>query len=446
MDRKLLFKIAAICFMSLLLLVPLGLIEGQIRDRSQRQNEVQASIANSAAGEQTLVGPVIAVHYREQVEVSPPEGEAGQAGKTRLQVVARNIVLPPETLSMTGETVVETRHRGIYQARLFRLGLGTSGRFVIRPLVDGRSNGRILEASARLVLGMTDPRGVNNDPEVTINGKAYRFASPASKAKGEPESAVRQLSIDLGPLDIQRESRFDFSFPLQLTGTTRLAIAPTGESNHIELKSAWPHPNFGGRFLPNSRSVSQAGFVANWDISHLARNFEATLNPARGELLSIDFVDPVNVYLQSERAVKYGVLFIALTFAGFFLTEILRRSPIHPMQYLLVGLALAIFFLLLIAFSEHLPFYAAYGLSATACIGLIATYLAGALGGTRQGLAFGAGLTGLYGVLYGVLLSEDNALLMGSVLLFLALGVTMLATRRLDWYRLGAQLSGDNEA
>jgi inner membrane protein len=444
MDRKLLFKIAAICFMSLLLLVPLGLIEGQIRDRSQRQNEVQASIANSAAGEQTLIGPVIAVHFREQVEVPVLEGETGQAGKTRLQVVDRSIMLPPETLNMAGETVVETRHRGIYQARLFRLGLGTSGHFVIRPLSEVRSGGRILEASARLVLGIADPRGVNNDPEVSINGKTYRFASPGSKGKGEQESAVRQLSIDLGPLDIQRESRFDFSFPLQLTGTTRLVIAPTGEANHIELKSAWPHPNFGGRFLPNARSVTKEGFVANWEISHLARNFEATLNPTRGELLSIDFVDPVNVYLQSERAIKYGVLFIALTFAGFFLTEILRRSPIHPMQYLLVGLALAIFFLLLIAFSEHLPFYAAYGLSATACIGLISTYLAGALGGARQGLAFGAGLTGLYGVLYGVLLSEDNALLMGSVLLFLALGTTMLATRRLDWYRLGAQLGGDN--
>ena len=191
--------------------------------------------------------------------------------------------------------------------------------------------------------------------------------------------------------------------------------------------------------------MSKDGFGARWEISHLARNFEATLNPARGEVLSIDFVDPVNVYLQSERAVKYGVLFITLTFAGFFLTEILRRSPIHPMQYLLVGLALAIFFLLLIAFSEHLPFPLSYGLSAVACIGLIATYLSGALGGVRQGAAFGGGLTGLYGVLYGVLLSEDNALLMGSVLLFLALGTTMLATRRLDWYRLGAQLNADNE-
>ena len=446
MDRKLLYKIAAICIMSFFLLVPLALIKEQIRERSQRQNEVQASIANSAAGEQVLVGPVIAVHYREQVEVLIPEGEAGQAGKSRLQVVERTLMLPPEMLSMAGETVVETRHRGIYQARLFRLGLATSGRFVIKPLIEAHSGGRILEASARLVLGIADPRGVNNDPEVLINGKTHRFASPGSKGKGDQESGVRHLSIDLGPLDIQRESRFDFSFPLQLTGTARLAIAPTGEANHIEMKSAWPHPNFGGRFLPTVRTVSKDGFGASWDISHLARNFEATLNPARGEVLSIDFVDPVNVYLQSERAVKYGVLFIALTFAGFFLTEILRRSPIHPMQYLLVGLALAIFFLLLIAFSEHLPFYAAYGLSAVACIGLIATYLSGALGGARQGFAFGAGLTGLYGVLYGVLLSEDNALLMGSVLLFLALAATMLATRHLDWYRLGGQSNAANEA
>jgi inner membrane protein len=445
MDKKLLFKIAAICFMSLVLLVPLALIEGQIRDRSQRQNEVQASIANSAAGEQTLVGPVIELRYREQVEALIPEGEAGQAGKTRLQMVERTLMLPPEKLVMTGETVVETRNRGIYQARLFRLGLGSSGHFIIKPLGEA-TGGRILEANARLVLGIADPRGVNNDPEVVINGKLHRFASPGNKGKGEQESAIRRLSIDLGRLDLQRESRFDFSFPLQLTGTARLAIAPTGESNEIDLKSAWPHPNFGGRFLPSSRTVTKDGFGARWEISHLARNFEATLNPTRGEVLSIDFVDPVNVYLQSERAVKYGVLFIVLTFAGFFLTEILRRSPIHPMQYLLVGLALAIFFLLLIAFSEHLPFYAAYGLSAVACIGLITTYLAGALGGLRQGLAFGAGLTGLYGVLYGVLLSEDNALLMGSVLLFLALGVTMLATRRLDWYRLGTQLNADSES
>ncbi|WP_434515510.1 cell envelope integrity protein CreD [Dechloromonas sp. ARDL1] len=457
MDKKLLFKLAAIFFMSLLLLVPLGLIEGQIRERSQRQNEVQASIANSAAGEQLLVAPVIAVSYREQVDVAMPREGNPEQTTVRTRIVERTLLVPPEKLEMLGETAVETRNRGIYQARLFRLGLGTSGRFLLKPLAELPSGGRIVSARARLLLGIADPRGVNNDPEVTINGKMHRFASASSKNEPPatataPDSTAAQaaptnrLAIDLGPLDLQRESRFDFSFPLQLTGTTRLAIAPTGEANHIELKSAWPHPNFGGRFLPTARSVGKDGFTARWDISHLARNFEATQKPGSGEVLSIDFVDPVNVYLQSERAVKYGVLFIVLTFAGFFLTEILRRAPIHPMQYLLVGLALAIFFLLLIALSEHLSFVLAYAASAAACIGLIAFYLAGALGGARQGFAFGAGLSGLYGVLYGVLLSEDNSLLMGSLLLFLALGATMLATRRVDWYRLSGQISGPDQA
>jgi inner membrane protein len=236
---------------------------------------------------------------------------------------------------------------------------------------------------------------------------------------------------------LSRPTTLDFDFPLQLTGTERLAIAPTGEANTIAIKSDWRHPSFGGRFLPRERVVGDDGFTARWEVSHLARNFPNTLAAAKGgpspEVLDILFVDPVNVYLQSERAVKYGILFIALTFAGFFLSEILRRSPIHPLQYLLVGLALAVFFLLLIALSEHLPFVAAYAIAASACIGLIGSYLAGALGDRRQGLAFAAALTGLYGVLYGVLLSEDNSLLMGSVLLFLALGAIMLATRRIDW-------------
>lgn len=444
MDKKLFLKIAAICLMSLLLLVPLALIENQIRDRSQRQNEVQESIANSAAGVQTLIAPVIAVRYREQTEVLVPKEEGGNGKLTRPKLTEHSFYVSADTMEMGGEATVETRNRGIYQARLFHLGLGTNARFSLKPLLESRTGGRIIDAEAELILGISDPRGVNNVPEVIVNGQPHRFESLGTEGNDPDYRNVRRLSVDLGRIDIQRANNFDVSFQLQLTGTSRLAIAPTGDENRIELKSAWPHPNFGGRFLPTTRTVSTDGFTARWEISHLARDFEATLDPHRGEILSIDFVDPVNVYLQSERAIKYGVLFIVLTFAGFFLTEILRRSPIHPMQYLLVGLALAIFFLLLIAFSEHLPFYAAYGLSAVACIGLIAVYLAGALGGARQGLAFGGGLTGLYGVLYGVLLSEDNALLMGSLLLFLALGTTMLATRRLNWYRLGAQLNGDN--
>ena len=441
MDKKLLYKMLAIGLMSILLLIPLSLIEDQIRARSSRQEEVKQNIANSAAGMQTLSGPVIALRYHQAVEPEvSKDPETGRLTRSPRYVV-KTRYLPPESLSIDGEAKVESRNRGIYQARLFHLNLAAQGRFIIEPLVSGNTDNSISNIEATLVLGVSDPRGVDSDPEVTINGKRLRFGTPGGQPKNEAELSMPHLSIALGAIDPSQTSTFNFSLPLQLTGSERFAIAPSGETNSVHLKSDWRHPNFGGRFLPRERQVGADGFDARWEISHLARNFDATLNPNSGEVLSIDFIDPVNVYLQSERAVKYGILFIALTFAGFFLTEILRRSPIHPMQYLLVGLALAIFFLLLVALSEHLRFFLAYAIASAACIALIGTYLAGALGGARPGMAFAAGLTGLYGVLYGVLLSEDNALLMGSVLLFLALGATMLATRRLNWYQIGNSIA-----
>ena len=439
MDRKLFFKLVAIGFMSLLLLIPLALIEDQVRQRSSRQFEVQQSIANSAAGPQTLVGPVLAITYREMLE--PESKRDPETGRVTTTPRYRDgaFYLPPEALVLDGDARVETRKRGIYQARLFNLNLAASGRFVIPAHLGLDAKRDIVSAEASLVLGISDPRGVGNDPEVTIAGKRHRFATPKGRPAEGDALAGPRLAIPLGPINLAAATPLEFSFPLALTGTERLAIAPTGEANTVSLRSDWRHPSFGGRFLPREREVGDGGFTARWEVSHLARNFAnalgATTTPAP-EVIEVSFMDPVNIYLQSERAVKYGILFIALTFAGFFLTKILRRAPIHPLQYLLVGLALALFFLLLIALSEHLPFVAAYGIAAAGCIALIGTYLAGALGGTRPALAFAGGLTGLYGVLYGVLLSEDNSLLMGSLLLFLALGAVMITTRRVDWYRI----------
>ena len=445
MDKKLLLKLVAIGFMSLLLLVPLALIEDQIRQRSSRQEEVQRSIANSAAGPQTLTGPVLAIDYREKIEPEIKEDPATGRTRSTPRFVDRSLYLPAETLKLTGEARVETRQRGIYQARLYHLDLAVAGRFVL-PVhlgLDGQRN--IVSAEATLLLGVSDPRGVDNDPLVNLGGKSRRFSTPKGSAQNGDALAGERLAIPLGKVALDAPTSFEFDFPLQLTGTQRLAIAPTAEANTIAIQSDWPHPSFAGRFLPRERSIGDAGFTARWEVSHLARSFPNTLMAAKGgpnpEVLDILFIDPVNVYLQSERAVKYGILFIALTFAGFFLSEVLRRSPIHPLQYLLVGLALAVFFLLLIALSEHLPFVAAYAIAASACIALIGTYLAGALADRRQGYTFAAALAGLYGVLYGVLLSEDKSLLMGSVLLFLALGAIMLATRRIDWYRIGPALA-----
>jgi len=458
MDRKILYKLGAIALLTLLLMVPLALIEGQIQGRSARQAEVLNNIAQTAAGPQTLIAPLVAIQYKEWVEAEPAkETTPGREPRGRLEV-ERVIWVPAEDLKIGGQSSVETRSRGIYQGRLYHLDLTVSGRVVIPAHLGLSDRSHLIDPRATLVMGLSDLRGVENDPEITINGSRQRFANPnpASRqtALGK-EMPGAQLQVDLGSVNLERASQFDFSFPLKLTGTERLAIAPTAEANHISLKSDWRHPSFQGRFLPRTREVAQTGFSADWEISHLARNLGQTLvagavanqgyaPPVPREVLEISFMEPVNVYLQAERAVKYGSLFIILTFAAFFLGEVLRRRAMHPLQYLLVGLALAIFFLLLVALSEHLPFVVAYLISAAGCIGLITFYLAGALGGVRRGLAFGAGLTGLYGVLYGLLLSEDNALLMGSVLLFFALGAVMLATRRVDWYRLG--LAEDNAA
>lgn len=447
MDKKLLLKVITIALMSLLLLVPLALVEDQIRQRSARQDDVQRSIANSAAGWQTLTGPVLAIRYREQLPPEIVDDPVTRHRRSEPRFADHSFYLPAEQLHLSGNADVEVRQRGIYQARLYHLDLLANGRFVVPAHLGIDRRRTIISAEATLLLGATDPRGVANDPVVDINGKSYRFATPTHPASDSDALAGPRLAIPLGPVALEAPLTLDFSFPLQLTGTTRLAIAPTANANTVTIQSAWPHPSFGGRFLPRERSVGDNGFSARWEVSHLARSFPNSLAAARDgstpEVIEISFIDPVNVYLQSERAVKYGILFIALTFAGFFLSEILRRRPIHPLQYLLVGLALAVFFLLLIALSEHLPFVAAYAIAATACIALIGTYLAGALGDRRQGVAFAAALAGLYGVLYGVLLSEDNSLLMGSVLLFAALGAIMLATRRLDWYRLGTPLAPD---
>ena len=436
MQKQLLIKLGLIGALSLLLMIPLSMIEGQITARGARQAEVVRNIAESAAGSQTLVAPVLALRYLERVERRDKDPATGRE-TVRYEVVERTRILPPQRLDIRGDARVETRSRGIYSARLYHLALQVAGTVTVPPRLGFDRPRDLVSAEAILVLGLSDPRGVGNDPEVRIDGKVHHFATGTD---GLLRGAG--LHIPLGAVDLESGRGIDFAFPLDLTGSERLAIAPSGNATTVSLKSDWQHPSFQGRFLPDAREVGPDGFTARWQVSHLARNFERVLQAGEahdgGETLNISFMDPVNVYLQAERAVKYGILFVALTFAGFFLTETLQQAPIHPLQYLLVGLALAIFFLLLVALSEHVPFALAYGVSAIACVALIGVYLAGALGSRLRAAAFGAGISALYGVLFGVLRSEDNALLMGSLLLFAALGATMLATRRIDWYRLGA--------
>jgi inner membrane protein len=239
---------------------------------------------------------------------------------------------------------------------------------------------------------------------------------------------------------------FDVEFKSSLQGTETLSIAPLAERNVITLESAWPHPQFHGDFLPRTRAIGPDGFRARWEVSSLASNaqsqFRARMSGRTNQgatdavdAISVSLVDPVNIYSQVDRATKYGVLFVLLTFVAFFMFEFLKQLRIHPIQYGLVGLSIAIFFLLLLALSERIAFGTAYLLAAVACVTLIGYYLRHVLGGWARGAGF-AGLLGtLYAALYGLLISEDNAMVLGAGLLFVILAAIMVLTRKVDWYR-----------
>jgi inner membrane protein len=251
-------------------------------------------------------------------------------------------------------------------------------------------------------------------------------------------------------LDVPREGEFlefDVELRAAVQGTESVSIVPLAERNVIALDSDWPHPKFHGEFLPRTREIGPDGFRARWEVSSLASTAQSKFRqalekPAESsplESVSVSLVDPVNVYTQVDRATKYGVLFVLLTFVAFFMFEFLKQLRIHPIQYVLVGLAIAIFFLLLLALSERIAFGAAYLVAAVACVTLIGYYLRHVLGGWARGAGF-AGLLGtLYAALYGLLISEDNAMVLGAGLLFVILAAIMVLTRKVDWYQAASR-------
>ena len=292
-------------------------------------------------------------------------------------------------------------------------------------------------------MSVEDVRGIVGTPSATVNGTPQTMLQGADSSLGwKPNLRV--------PLHGMKElnGHLEFAIDMDLAGTEQLSIAPAGDSNHIELSSSWPSPLFAGQFLPHTPSVGGKGFAAVWDVSSLATGTQSQMraDPVKSiDLINVSLLTPIDPYKLSDRATKYGILFIVLTFGGFFLFEMMKHLPIHPVQYLLVGFGLAIFFLLLISFSEHMPFGAAYFLSSAACIGLLTFYLSYVLRSATRGVGFGAMLTALYAAVYGLLISEDNALILGSLTLFVVLAAVMAVTRKVDWYRNNSPSTEDLE-
>lgn len=441
MARALVLKLLVIAGLALTLAVPLALIAGKVREREAHQRDVQRDIAASTAQAQRITGPIVAYECEHYVFewVIPAGGRKEDARRERVLRPCAPLFVLPERLAIDGRFATQVRHRGIYAARVYQGTLLITGEVQIPELAAtaGPDARRYLRPT--LAMSITDPRGLKGLPALTWRGTA-RSTEPGVGASGMGNG----IHLALEPA--ARPGTAPFALSIELQGTERLDIAPLGRETEVRLASDWPHPSFVGRYLPDQREIGDAGFRATWRTTHFATGAPAEWHKLLADpgqhganTLGVAFIEPVDFYTLSYRAAEYGFLLVVLTFGMFFLVETLKGVRIHPVQYALIGLALAVFFLLLLALGEHLGFTAAYALAAIACTLLLAFYSRYVFGSWRGALRYTAWNAGLYGALYVVLGSEDYALALGATLVFLAIAAGMVASRGFDWYSLTAR-------
>ncbi|MDH5934099.1 cell envelope integrity protein CreD [Vibrio splendidus] len=418
-------KFTFVLFLFVLLQIPLSMVTGLISERSYRQDEVRHDIARSSSGEQRIIGPFIMVNYSET-----------SYRYDKVQIKERRKFLLPSTFDMSADLDSFEKYRGIYRARLYKAQVSLKGAFDADDLAALQ---RLDIKNMSLVVGIEDSRGLIRMDDMTMASSDIEVA-PGTGLDQLPQGFHSVLR--LADLNAEQPLAFDLNFLLQ--GMGQLQVTPIGSQTTVGLSSTWAHPSFVGDYLPVSSEVSEDGFKAQWASNNFSTNiaqlFQSCLssNHACDELeqrqMGVDLIDPVDHYLKSHRAVNYSLLVITLVFASFFLLELFQARPVHPVQYGFIGLALALFYLLLISMSEHLGFNWAYVVSAVASTGLLSVYVSGMLSNTKHGVIFGACLLTLYGLLFGLLQAESYALVMGTLLCFVILSFTMVITRNIDWY------------
>lgn len=437
-------KFFFIGFVILLLLIPLALVEGIITEREHLSDKVSREIAETWGGEQRILGPIVMVPYQEDiVETVPfnPDGSTTQnATKTRVVRVNRTAYFLPKTLNVSASLKPDIRYRSIYQSVVYQSPVQLSGKFEFKPPDDTASKNRQWDwAHASLFMGVGDVRGIQHTDPVQWNGTPRPFES--SIHQQDIQSVGLQAS--LGALESGKS--YNFTIKTQLNGHKDLKITPVGENNHFTLTSPWTAPSYVGGFLPNTREQTANGFNAQWEISHFARSYpqvmttetlRSHLNDIQSSAAGVSLITTVDFYQKLERSVKYGVLFIALTFLTFFIFEVILRTRIHLIQYVLVGIALCLFYLLLLSFSELIGFNWAYLVATLPTVGLITLYTFGIAKQRKVlvAMVMAVVLLALYGYLFTLLQLEDYALVCGTIGLFIALATVMIVTRNIDWY------------
>lgn len=432
----LLLKLSSVFLLLVVLWIPLTLVHGVVQERTEYRNTAVHEVSRLSAGQQTVLGPFMYWPYTETNRT--PVTDSSRKAEPTWQVTSQRLFRFPQTLQVDAQLKTQVLKRGVFPVTVYQAAHQLNGQFqaqALQRISPQQRGGVVTMGRPLLIFQVTDLRGLSGAPTLQLGGHSLKVSSFSLPGLGQvlgaelPEEAWTQAL----PFDL----RFD------LDGTGSLSWVPLGDTSNVALRSDWQHPRFAGDFLPRERDIHDQGFTARWSTTSLASKAQQELIASeaqrawQGERMRVDLIQPLDIYQQTERASKYGLMFVLLTFVGFFLLEILRQWRIHPMQYLMVGAALTVFFLLLLSLSELLGFDMAYGLATASCVGLLTVYLSAVLGSFRATAGMGVLWLALYGLLYGILMSEDNALLMGSLLLFAALSVTMLITRKLDWYKAG---------
>jgi len=428
MKSPLFWKVTTLLGCILLLLVPLFMVGNLISERESYRNEVENTLRQSTSGPQQLVGPLVAIPVTETY-FKAEDGKQVEYKKRYMHFIL------PESLQVNGNQHVETRSVGIYDGQIWNTELKINARFTLEEL-DQLKGETMTLGQPFIVVGVGDSRGIGAVSVSKINGETLSI-EPGAGVYG----SLSGIHIPLSNKALEAKS-FPLEMSLNLTGTGSFAVVPVGRNSAMTLNSNWPHPGFMGNYLPVKHQISDSGFQANWQSSWFANNLGGWFNdnevpewraiPA----FSVTVATPADQYQLTDRAIKYAILLIALTFMAFFVFETLTGLRLHPMQYLLVGLSLVLFYLVLLAMSEHVGFTPAWIIASLVGAAMNGVYLQAVLKSWKRSGIFVLALLGLDVVMWFLLRSEDSALLLGSAVLALALFAVMYLTRHFDWYSL----------
>lgn len=403
---------------------------GIIQDRENRQESASHEISEQWGRSQIIAGPVITLPVEKTTITTTGE---------RI-VNTTTLTLLPETLSYDSEIEPQLLTRGVYETPVYTTIINGTGNFDLSDItIEASSDTRILWDKAVISINVSDTRGISSMFNLIFNNQTHQMLPSSEFSTLDNNGVHTNTSLN------QHELNNEFSFALPLKGSRGISFLPLGENTTVVMKSVWDAPSFTGEFLPEERTLTASGFEAVWKITPYGKNLPqywfnnssaVNIDTLLSKSFGVDLYQEVDFYTMVDRATKYSILFISLTFLTFFMYEVLAGLKIHPIQYLLVGLAIALFYLLLLSFAEIIGFLPAYLVAAIATTILIAGYCFNVLKAKRRAFSIALLLTALYGYLYILLQMDQYSLLFGSVLLFSVLATIMYLTKGLDWYSL----------